>query len=85
MADIERPWWRDWRRLDPWSERLQSRPLPAWRLWLVRISAVGAVVAAVVAIVVGAWLTAAFFTSWLCAMLLLMPAHHRKQVLGRES
>ncbi len=85
MVDSERPWWRDWRRLDPWTElRLQeSRPLPAWRLWLVRILVVGAVVGAVVAIVVGAWLPAVWLTTWFSVMFLFMPATIRKQVLGR--
>ncbi len=83
MADSERPWWRDWRRLDPWSERLQSRPLPAWRLWVARILAVGAGLWAVVAIVIGAWPTAVGVITWFCLMVLFMPAHHRKQVIGR--
>jgi hypothetical protein len=83
VADSERPWWRDWRRLDPWSERLQSRPLPAWRLWVARTLAVGAVLWAVVAIVIGAWPTAVGVITWFCLMVLFMPAHHRKQVIGR--
>jgi ABC-type multidrug transport system permease subunit len=83
VADSERPWWRDWRRLDPWSERLQSRPLPAWRLWVARTLAVGAVLWAVVAIVIGAWSTAVGVITWFCLMVLFMPAHHRKQVIGR--
>jgi hypothetical protein len=81
----ERPWWRDPRRLDPWTENARTKTLSQTRVWVMRVTWAAMIV---------------FFVAWtlyfgpgfflipygllIAYTLLSRPRHQRDQVLGRR-
>lgn len=81
----ERPWWRDPRRLDPWTEKARTKTLSPRRVWLIRMTWAAMILFAVIWTV---YFGPAFFVVpyvlLIAYMVLSLPKHQRDQVLGRH-
>ena len=85
MQVTEDRWWRDPRRLDPWSERALGRrgSLPSWRVWLLRIGSVVLLVLGLVSLAAGNW-SGAILIVLPILNISMLSVSARKQVLGRR-
>lgn len=77
----ERPWWRDPRRLDPWTERARAKTLTPARVWGLRATWLAMVVFGIVmSLEVGSAFVLVPYLFFITVMVAMLPKHQRQQL-----
>lgn len=81
----ERPWWRDPRRLDPWTEKARTKTLSATRVWVIRVTWTAMILfAATWTLYFGPAFFSISYVLLIAFTIASLPAHQRDHVLGRR-